>query len=163
MRTPVSIFAFVLLFCVACNREVGSYNLDDASEEAQQAIATNVEFPLTEDIFRKWEKAQASLDRLPANELATVADPGGNDPVGRGIKRLESSPRARQAIESAGLSVRNFVMATVALAQAVKASQGGVPPTVGAIAANVRFVLAHGSSLRNRGAASVYGSYLQLR
>lgn len=156
VRIPVSILSFVLLSCVACNREAGSYNFDDASEEAQQAIATNVEFPLTEDIFRKWEKAQANLDRLPANELASVADPGGSDPVARGIRRLESSPRARQAIESAGLTVRNFVLATVALAQAVKASQGGVPPTVGAIAANVRFVLAHGSRLSNRGAASVW-------
>lgn len=156
VRPPVSIFVFLLLLGVACKRDEGSYNFDDASDEAQQAISTSVDFPLTEDVFRKWERAQANLDRLPTNDLANVSDPGGNDPVARGIKRLESSPRARQAIESAGLSVRNFVLATVALAQAVKASQGGVPPTVGAIAANVRFVLAHASRVGNRGAASVW-------
>jgi hypothetical protein len=156
VRIPVSIFALVVLFSLACKRDGGSYNFDDASEEAQQAIATSVEFNLTEDVFQKWEKAQANLDKLPANELSNISDPGGSDPVARGIKRLESSPRAKQAIESAGLSVRDFVLATVALAQAVKASQGGVPPTVGAIAANVRFVLAHGSRVSNRGAASVW-------
>ena len=156
VRLQVSIFALVLLFSAACKRDGGSYNFDDASEEAQQAIATSVEFTLTEDVFQKWEKAQANLDKLPASELSSIADPGGSDPVARGIKRLESSPPAKRAIESAGLSVRNFVLATVALAQAVKASQGGVPPTVGAIASNVRFVLAHGSRVANRGAASVW-------
>lgn len=156
MRIPVSFFVLASVLVLGCKRDDGSYNFDDASEEAQQAIAANVEFVLDEPTFQKWERAQANLDRLPSGELDNAPDPGGNDPVARGIKRLESSPRARQAIESAGLSVRTFVLATVALAQAVKASRGGVPPTVGAIASNVRFVLAHGSRLRNRGAASVW-------
>lgn len=153
VRIPVSLFALVVPFCVACQRDVNSYSFDDASEEAQQAIAANVEFTLTEDVFQKWEKAQVNLDRLPSSELDRVPDPGGNDPVARGIKRLEGSPRARQAIESAGLSVKNFVLATVALAQAVKASHGGVPPTVGAIASNVRFVMTHATRVGNRGAS----------
>lgn len=162
VRIPVSIFAFLALLGVGCNRDVESYNFDDASEEAQQAIAANVEFTITEDIFRRWGRAQANLEKLPANDLDIAPDPGGNDPVLRGIKRLEGSPRARQAIESAGLSVKNFVLATVALAQAVKASRGGVPPTVGAIASNVRFVTAHASRLGNRGAASVWVPPLEL-
>lgn len=156
MRIPALVIAVLTLSFIACNRDVNSYNFEDASEEAQQAIAGNVEFTLTEDIYQKWEKAQASLERLPSSELDRVPDPGGNDPVARGIKRLEGSSRARQAIESTGLSVKNFVLATVALAQAVKASQAGVPPTVGAIASNVRFVLAHGSRIANGGAASVW-------
>lgn len=156
MRIQVSIFLFLALLSVGCQRDNGAFNFDEASEEAQQAIAANVEFTLDEVIFRKWEKAQANLDRLPASELDNIPDPGGSDPVARGIKRLEASERARQAIQSAGLSVKDFVLATVALAQAVKASRGGVPPTVGAIASNVRFVSAHASRLGNRGAASVW-------
>lgn len=156
VRIPALFVAFLTLSFIACKRDVNSYNFEDASEEAQQAIAGNVEFTLTEDIYQKWEKAQANLERLPSSELDRVPDPGGNDPVARGIKRLEGSPRARQAIESAGLTVKNFVLATVALAQAVKASQAGVPPTVGAIASNVRFVMAHGSRIANGGAASVW-------
>jgi hypothetical protein len=156
VRIPVSIFSFLALFLAACNRDHASYNFDDASEEAQQAMAANVEFTLNEDIFRKWEQAQANLEQLPSEELERAPDPGGSDPVTRGIRRLEASPRARRAIESAGLSVRNFVLATVALAQAVKASRSGVPPTVGAIASNVRFVMAHSSRLSNRGAASIW-------
>lgn len=156
MRITVSIFAFLTLLVVGCKRDSESYNFDDASEEARQAIAGNVEFTLDESTFQKWERAQANLDKLPPGELDKTTDPGGNDPVTRGIRRLESNPRARRAIESTGLSVKNFVLATVALAQAVKASQGGVPPTVGAVAANVRFVMAHASRLRSRGAASVW-------
>lgn len=156
VRIPISILAFLALAAAACSREAAPYNFDDASEEAQQAIATNVEFTLNEDIFRKWEIAQGNLEKLPSEELDRVPDPGGKDPVARGIQRLEGSPRARRAIESAGLSVRNFVLATVALAQAVKASRGGVPPTVGAIASNVRFVMAHASRVNNRGAASIW-------
>lgn len=156
VRIPVSILVLSTVLILGCKRDNGSYNFDDASEEAQQAIAANVEFVLDEPTFQKWERAQANLDKLPPGELDNAPDPGGNDPVVRGIKRLESSPRARQAIESTGLSVKNFVLATVALAQAVKASRGGVPPTVGAIASNVRFVLARGSRIQNRGAASVW-------
>lgn len=151
VRIQVSIFLSAALLAVGCNRDDGAFSFDDASEEAQQAIAANVEFTLNEAIFQKWEKAQANLDRLPASELDNIPDPGGTDPVARGIKRLEASPRARQAIQSAGLSVKDFVLATVALAQAVKASRGGVPPTVGAIASNVRFVMAHATQLHNRG------------
>ncbi len=156
MRIPVSILALLTLLSTGCKRDGGSYNFDDASEEAQQAIAANVEFVLDESTFQKWERAQANLEKLPAGELDKTPDPGGADPVARGIQRLESSPQARRAIESSGLSVKNFVLATVALAQAVKASRGGVPPTVGAIASNVRFVLAHASRVANRGAASVW-------
>ncbi len=156
VRIPVSIFALLAVFILGCKRDEGLYNFDDASEEARQAIAANVEFVLDEPTFQKWERAQANLDKLPPGELDNAPDPGGNDPVVRGIRRLESSPGARRAIESTGLSVRNFVLATVALAQAVKASRGGVPPTVGAIASNVRFVMARGSRIRTRGAASVW-------
>lgn len=156
VRIRVSILPFLALLVVGCKRDNEGYNFDSAGEEAQQAMATNVEFVLDEATFHRWERAQANLDKLPPAELDNAPDPGGNDPVVRGIGRLEGSPRAKQAIESAGLSVKNFVLATVALAQAVKASQGGVPPTVGAIASNVRFVLAHASKIRNRGAASVW-------
>ncbi len=156
VRIQVSILTLSALLLAGCNRDNGSYNFDDASEEAQQAIATNVEFALDEATFQKWERAQANLEKLPPGELDNAPDPGGSDPVTRGTRRLESSQRARQAIESTGLSVKNFVLATVALAQAVKASRGGVPPTVGAIASNVRFVLAHASRINNRGAATVW-------
>ncbi len=156
VRIQVSIFLLASVFVLGCKRDDGIYSFDDASEEAQQAIAANVEFVLDEATFQKWERAQANLEKLPSGELDNSPDPGGSDPVVRGIRRLESSPRARQAIESAGLSVKNFVLATVALAQAVKASRGGVPPTVGAIASNVRFVMAHASRLGSRGAASVW-------
>ncbi|MEP6551734.1 MAG: hypothetical protein ABJB95_11155, partial [Gemmatimonadales bacterium] len=55
--------------------------------------------------------------------------------------RLESSPRARRAIESTGLSVRDFVLETIALAQATESVQTGrtTSPTP-VIAENTEFV-----------------------
>jgi hypothetical protein len=41
------------------------------------------------------------------------------------VNRLESSPRARRAIERAGLSVRDFILETIALAQASEAVETG--------------------------------------
>lgn len=159
-KTGMRIRFFPCLFlsfaAIACNREGADANFDDAGAEAQKAIAGNVDFVLSEDIFKRWERAQANLEKLPRGELDRAKDPGGNDPVDRGIKRLESSPAARRAIESTGITVRTFVLATVALAQAVKATQAGVPPTVGAIASNVRFVMAHSSRLSNRGTPGLW-------
>lgn len=156
----VRIFVFFLLAfalgIVGCSRDASDRGFGDVSAEAQKAIAGSVDFLLTEDIFQRWERAQANLEKLPRRELDKTPDPGGTDPVDRGIRRLESSLLARRAIETSGLSVKEFVLATVALAQAVKATQAGVPPTIGPIAANVRFVIAHSSRLSNRGAAGVW-------
>ena len=40
-----------------------------ASPEAQRALATPVDFRLTEDNFAEWEDAQRNLDALPRSAL----------------------------------------------------------------------------------------------
>jgi hypothetical protein len=118
-----------------------------ASPEAQQALATPVDFRLTEENFVAWEAAQRNLDALPRSALPSGASSARN-PIDRAVERLESSPRARTAIERTGLSVRDFVLETIALAQATEAlatanssSTGRIPPE------NLQFVQAHRSRM----------------
>jgi hypothetical protein len=97
---------------------------DNGSPEAREALATPVDFRLTDDNFPRWAEAQSNLDDLPISAIPSSA-PFGRNAIDRAMARLESNPRARQAIESAGLSVRDFVLETVALAQAAEVAETG--------------------------------------
>lgn len=104
---------------------VASPVFDNASPEAREALAVPVDFRLTDDNFAQWEDAQSSLDDIPRSEIGTGA-PAHGTAVDRAVARLESSASARSAIERAGLSVREFVLETIALAQAVAAETGNL-------------------------------------
>jgi uncharacterized protein (DUF1778 family) len=148
--------AFVLLAPVTgCKRtraadtgaSTSSLIFGTASPEAQQALATPVDFRLTEENFAEWEAAQRNLDALPRSAIPSGGSSAA-DPIDRAVERLESSPRARTAIERTGLTVRDFVLETIALAQATEAlatanssSTGRIPPE------NLQFVQAHRSRM----------------
>lgn len=132
---------------VAADSTTSSLIFGTASPEAQQALATPVDFQLTEESFAAWEAAQRNLDALPRSALPSGGSAAGN-PIDRAVERLESSPRARTAIERTGLTVRDFVLETIALAQATEAlatanssSTRQIPPE------NLRFVQAHRSRM----------------
>jgi len=71
--------------------------------------------------------------------LASAAGTSGNA-IERAIATLEASPRGRTAIERTGLSVRDFVLETVALAQAAEAESGKAPGGANVPPENVQFV-----------------------
>lgn len=98
--------------------------LANASGEAKEALSAPVSFALNDGNFAKWEIAEANLDAIPTAEFSAAATSSGTA-IDRAVSRLESNLRAKRAIETAGLSVREFVLETVALAQAVQASQTG--------------------------------------
>ena len=117
--------------------------LDGASPEAREALGVRVDYRLTDQSFAQWEAAQRNLDRLPRS--AFPASPGvGSNVIDRAVSRLESSPKARTAIEASGLTVRDFILQTIALAQATEAVEGA--PAQGAALVsqeNFRFVDRH--------------------
>ena len=120
---------------------------DNSSPEAREALATPVDFRLTDANYARWEEAQNNLDALPRSALRS-ASPAGGSAIDRAIARLESSPRARRAIESAGLSVRDFVLETVALAQATEAAETGKSATAAPVPAeNFQFVQRYRSQI----------------
>jgi hypothetical protein len=121
------------------SQAVTSLLFDVNSPEARKALATPVSFIITEANYDQWEQAQRSLDALPRSALAGATSAGGN-PIDRAVATLEASPRARAAIERTGLSVRDFVLETVALAQAAEAGAGKPPGGVTVPPENVQFV-----------------------
>ena len=127
--------ALVILLALpvaGCRREspdgtealTSSLMFDNASPEVREALGSRVDFRINNDNFARWEAAQNNLDALPRSAIQSSSTTGGSA-VDRAVARLESSPRARRAIERAGLSVREFVLATIALAQATEAAQTG--------------------------------------
>lgn len=139
----------VSLACLACtgrptreatNPLVASLIFENAYPDTREALTSSVDYRLTADNFARWEQAQENLDELP--ESAFTSGRGtGQTAIDRAVSRLESSPLARAAVESAGLSVRDFVLETIALAQATESVQTGksTSPTL-ILAENDQFV-----------------------
>jgi hypothetical protein len=152
----------VLLVAGGCKGErqdgesalAASLIFDNASPEAREALSVPIDFRINEDNFARWSEAQSNLEQLPRSAVNNTGQVRGNA-VERAIARLESSPRARRAIERAGISVRDYVLETIALAQATEAAQTGrslsaapIPPE------NSRFVERYAARvLRARAAA----------
>jgi hypothetical protein len=121
----------ILVAALGCKRSddasgalTSSLMFGGGSEDAREALGTRVDFVITEDNFAQWERAQTFLDALPRSATAKDVAAGGNA-VDRAVARLEANPRARTAIERTGLTVRDFVLETIALAQATEAAETG--------------------------------------
>ncbi|GAC1410603.1 MAG: hypothetical protein NVSMB53_04980 [Gemmatimonadaceae bacterium] len=131
----------------AANALVASLIFDNASSDMRDALTSPVDYVITEDNFARWHEAEENLDQLPLSAIGTGSGHG-RTAIARAVTRLESSPSARQAIESTGLSVRDFVLETIALAQATEAAQTGksTSPTP-ILVENYQFVAQHRSGL----------------
>jgi hypothetical protein len=142
-----AIAALLLLTIVSCKKDSDpssssqftSLLFDATSPAAREALATPVDFRLTESNYAQWEQAQRFLEGVPRSALASASGANGNA-VDRAIETLEASPRARTAIERTGLTVRDFVLETIALAQAAEAQSGKSPNGVTVPPENIQFV-----------------------
>jgi hypothetical protein len=149
------VVAACLVAAVACRRGspsaadalAASLIFDNASEDMREALSMSVDYRITEDNFARWQEAQGNLEQLPRSAMWSGLS-SGRSAIDRAISRLESSPRSRTAIESAGISVRDFVLETIALAQATEAAQTGksTSPTP-ILADNDRFVRGYRSGI----------------
>ena|GEM_PF-989640 len=125
----VAAFSFGAAACTGQTREttnplVASLIFDNASPDARDALTSPIDYRITEDNFSRWQEAQENLDQLPRSSIRS-SPASGRTAVDRAVARLQSSPLARQAIESAGISVREFVLETIALAQATESAETG--------------------------------------
>lgn len=150
----------LLLLAGSCKREsrdgagalTASLIFDNASPEVREALTSRVDFRINDDNFERWVEAQKNLEELPRSAILATSAAGGNA-VDRAVARLESSPNARRAIESAGLSVRDFVLETIALAQATEAAQTGRSMSRGPIPPeNFQFVQRYAARVLRSGA-----------
>lgn len=125
----VAAFSFGAAACTGQTREttnplVASLFFDNASPDAREALTSPIDYRITEDNFSRWQEAQENLDQLPRSSIRS-SPASGRTAVDRAVARLQSSPPARQAIENAGISVREFVLETIALPQATESAQTG--------------------------------------
>ena len=112
---------FALACMVACEHSQPSLSDSSAGDVSDDSSATfrAVNQPLNPDNFRKVVVAQQALDTvklradLPRVSLANPTDAQ----IERTVIALEAEPAARVAIERSGLSVRDFVLTSLALAQ----------------------------------------------
>lgn len=129
----------VAIAVAACNagdeRPVAMEVLDSAALHSQSAAGSlldttpvrALDYTVTPARYRGWTQAQRELDALPvatpapAVRLRRLSDAD----VDRAVARLEADRDARAAIERSGLSARDFVLTTLALAQARAAVEGG--------------------------------------
>jgi hypothetical protein len=85
-----------------------------------------VDYELTSELYRKWLAAQENLDRdvggsdrFLTTSRISVMQPS-PERINTLVAGLERNDGTRRAIESAGLSVRDYVLTTIALYQALQ-------------------------------------------
>lgn len=90
---------------------------------------------ITSDNYKKWLVAQAALDSVDVDPALRVNPRRLTAPdIDRVVETLEEREAARAAIERSGLSVREYVLTTIALAQSWDAVNrpgvrfSGLPP-----------------------------------
>jgi len=105
----------------------GDVSIDSATSGA---IFHGVKYPLTSENYRKWLVAQAALDSLPepaAMPRVDLRDPTDDD-IDRTVNFLVQQDAERRAIEGSGLSVKDFVLTSIALGQAFHFSKDALVP-----------------------------------
>ena len=105
----------------------GDVSIDSATSGA---VFHGVKYPLTSENYRKWLVAQAALDSLPepaAMPRVDLRDPTDDD-IDRTVSFLAQQDAERHAIERSGLSVKDFVLTSIALGQAFHFSKDALVP-----------------------------------
>lgn len=135
----------------SCDKDVAGESdgavLGDSSYEA-------IDYRLTSESYKKWLVAQQALDSAGVRpmERINVRDVADED-IARVTQSLENQAAAKAAIESAGLTVRDFVLTTIALAQSWDAVNGPRDRVLGARPENLDFLRAQAatdSAIRTR-------------
>jgi hypothetical protein len=123
-----------------------------------KSVEHATEYKLTENNFRQFIAASDSLAALRARDPSVralfdkqVNDAGVDTRVSTtnaGRKRLEENPAVAAAITSTGMSVKDYFVAAIAVAQAERFMNNpkSAPPTP-ALPANAEFVKAHAAEL----------------
>jgi hypothetical protein len=120
----------LLVPALACGGKAGSAD-DSAALAASGGIVADSgavpmrvrDYRLTRERLDGWRGAQRAVARLPGDESFEPLEVSGatDVDVDRAVDYLERRPEMRAAIERSGLSVRDYVLTTLALARARQA------------------------------------------
>lgn len=140
-RLPLFLLAWLLGACAS------GANSESDGDVQRESTYEAIDYTLTSDNYKKWMAAQQALDSAgvrPAEriDVRNVSD----EDIDRVTRSLESRPEAKSAIEGAGLSVRDFVLTTIALAQSWDAVNGPSARVLGARPENLDFLRAQAAT-----------------
>jgi hypothetical protein len=149
------LFILTALLC-ACDARVDDESDGDVLRDSTYEA---IDYTLTSENYNKWMVAQQALESAGIRpiERIDVRNVSADD-IGRVTQSLESQPAAKSAIEEAGLSVRDFVLTTIALVQSWDAVNGPSARVLGARPENLDFLrtqAATDSMIRNRPGAGI--------
>ena len=128
MRATVIVAMACML--TACDKLQGNRSdaslLSSSGGEVALADGGSLEFAITSEQYKRWDRARRGINRGVAARFGELLHP--DAPTERSIDAavayLESEPGARRSIERAGMSVRGFVVMTVALEQEMRVASG---------------------------------------
>ena len=100
--------------------------LSESGGEVALADGNSFDFRITSEKYKQWDAAQRGISKRIAARFGAILRPGAptERSIASAVTYLEEQPSARQAIESAGMSVREFVVMTVALEQEMRLASG---------------------------------------
>lgn len=112
-------------------------------------------YVLTEAALSKYTQASKSLGAMPESVTGNCDDEGGSGSLDDTVARLNAVPGAQAAIQSAGMTTREYLVFSLSLFQngmaawALTQPGGKLPP--GVSKANVDFYRAHEQALQKLG------------
>ena len=122
-RLLVLCFAFSLAGCDTGGRgEARASLLSESGGEVALADGNSFDFRITSEKYKQWDAAQRGISKRIAARFGAILRPDAptERSIASAVTYLQGQAGARQAIESAGLSVRDFVVMTVALEQEMR-------------------------------------------
>src|SRR5687768_5601780 len=126
MRATFIMAACLLAACDLGEERNGASLVSSSGGEVALADGGTLEFAITSEQYKRWDRARRGINRRIAARFGEILQP--DAPTERSISEavayLESDPGARNAIEKAGMSVRGFVVMTVALEQEMRLASG---------------------------------------
>lgn len=136
MRSLTIGFVFCLL--VACNRDDGDAPLrgadgaplSNAGGEVSLSDGSRLKFVITSERYKQWESARGGLTKAVVARFGALLKPKSpsEQSIARATAYLESDVTAKQSIEKTGMTVRDFVLMTVALDQEMQLASGRASP-----------------------------------
>jgi hypothetical protein len=146
MQTPLRLFAFLLAAAVA---------LGTLPAAAQDADSQEImRYTLTDAGLAKYTKASQNLAALPGGPPGCAKEDDSDsdsNSIAELAGKLDSTPGAKAAVQSAGMTSREYIVFSMSLLQnglaawALQQPGGKLPP--GLNKANVDFVNSHGPQL----------------
>lgn len=136
------VLAFTCLAVAACQQDrtadeaprlrPGEPGWTESTGEVSLTDGETLSFTITSERYKAWDAARQGIDQRVASRYGAIlqaASPSRRN-IERAVQYLESEPGAVAAIRRAGMSVRDFVMTTVALEQEMRLAdaRGEIPP-----------------------------------